>query len=345
MNSIPIKSLPVKHVIRDIAEALNTDYEDNCGEYTVNLPSEIGEGFITGIDTEGGVGFLLYDCSFKEETQIKFSINDVHPLKFLYLLSGTIEHYFENNPENVHEIEKYQTAIVASRLDHGHILLFRANTHTSLHSLEIDRRRFTQKMGCDLENLEEDLRSLFKDIEAKDHFYYKDHFSLELADLFEKMYDFKDVDFLRKIYMQGLAYQIFIKQILMYKDYQKDENKRNLLRVHEVAQVKTAADYIETHIRDTPTVEDIGKEVGLNTNKLQQGFKLLYRNTVNKHILDTRLRTARDLLLHTDYTVSEIADQVGINSKSYFSKIFREQYEITPREFREKNKMRDKEEQ
>lgn len=338
MNTIEIKSLPVKKVIRDIAEALGVDYKNNCGEYTVTVPPQAGSGCITGIDTEGGLGVLLYDCTFKEETRLQFSINDVHPLKFLYLLSGSIEHYFENDENDVHEIEEYQTSIVASQLDNGHILLFRADTHTRLHSLEIDRKRFSKKMECDLQKMEGAIKSLFEDVKAENHFYFKDHFSLELAELFKEMYDFEKIDFLRKLYLEGMAYQILIKQIVLYLDSEKEEQERSILRTTEVEQVRKAVLYIEANITDTPDIEEIGREVGLNENKLQQGFKILYHNTVNKHIHKMRLEMARHLLLRTEYSISEIADRIGLNSKSYFSRIFRESYNISPSEYRQKNR-------
>lgn len=337
MTSIQIKSLPVEHVIRDIAEAYGAEMKSNCGEYTVDLPSDAGEGYITGIDTERGLGVLVYDCIFKNDTQIEFSLSGGHPLKFLYMLSGSIEHSFEKERENVHKIEEYQTSIVASSREQGHILLFKAGEHSRLHSLEIDRKTFTKRMECDVEKLEGDLKSLFMDFKAEKPFYWKDHFSLELAELFEKMYNLEEVDFLRKLYLEGVAYQILIKQIILYLDYREAEGG-NVLRVNEVGQVKKAVEHIETNLQETPGVEELAREVGLNVNKLQTGFKLLYGNTVNRQIHKIRLEAARNLLLYTDHSVSEVAEKIGINSKSYFSKIFREHYEITPLEFRQKNK-------
>lgn len=264
----------------------------------------------------------------------------MHPLKFIYVLEGSLEHHFQEDKENGHKIEEYQTAIIASRLKNGHILDFKANTRIRIHSLEIDRQIFSEKMGCDLKNLKGKIKSVFEDVEGKDHFYFKDHFSLELADLFKKMYDFEEVDYLRKIYLEGMAYQILIKQVIFYLDYQKDENNQRLMRTNEVEQVQQAINYIEEHIAETPGVEEIAKEVGLNVNKLQYGFKMLYNTTVNKFVHKTRLDLSRNLLLHTDYNVSEVANRVGLNNKSYFTKIFKESYNITPSEFQKKNRAR-----
>ena len=333
--------MSVSHIVRDIAAALDTDFERECEEYKVHLPSQMGTGYITGIDTNSGLGVLLYDCTFKEDTQLRFSINEVHPLKFIYVIGGRLDHYFQNNQEEGHKIEEYQTAIIAGERKNGHILNFFADTNLRMHSLEINRKIFSETMACDLKNLKGDLKAVFEDIEAEKHFYWKDHFSLELADLFKKMYHFEEVDYLRKIYLEGMAYQILIKQIVLFLDYQEDDNNRRLMRTYEVDQIKRAIEYIEENITESPGVEEIAKEVGLNVNKLQYGFKMLYNTTVNKFVHKIRLDIARNLLLHTDYNVSEVANSVGLENKSYFSKVFKENYNITPSEFKQKNKDRE----
>lgn len=338
MNSIEIRSMSVNHVIRDMAEALGAEVKKECEEYSLRLPTEMGTGYVTGIDTDSGMLVLLYDCTFREDIQIYFNIEEVHPLKFLYIIEGKLEHFFEDYPEKVHKIDTYQSAIIASKVNNGHVLTFKAGTRIRIHSLEINRKTFKETMECDLKKLRGKIKSLFEDIDAQNHFYFKDHFTLELADLFKKMYDFDEMDYLRKIYLEGMAYQALIKQILLYLDYQEDENNRRLLRASEVEQIKKAVSFIEENITETPGVEEIAKEVGLNVNKLQYGFRMLYDTTVNKFAHKTRLNIARNLLLHTDYNVSEVANSVGLHNKSYFSKVFKESYHISPSEFKQKNK-------
>lgn len=337
MHTIPVKSLPVKDVIHDIAKALETTCIENGEEYTLNLPAFFGKGFITGIEIKGGMGILVYDCIFKADTQIQFSLNEVNPLKFLYVLSGSIIHRFANDKEKVHKIERYQSSIVAGRSRHGHILIFKKNVRTRMHSLEIDRKKFKEKMKHDINSLNDELKKLFNDVEAKEQFYFKDHFSLELAELFDEMYEFEKVDFLRKLFLEGMAYQALIKQLVLYMDDQKEESERSVLRISEVVKVKEAVLYIENNLINNPDISQISDKVDLTTAKLQHAFKILYHCTVNQFIQKKRLEIARSLILNTEYNMSEIVTKIGLSSNSYFSKIFKENYEISPSEFREKN--------
>ncbi|HET8804592.1 MAG TPA: AraC family transcriptional regulator, partial [Aequorivita sp.] len=106
----------------------------------------------------------------------------------------------------------------------------------------------------------------------------------------------------------------------------------------ELKQINHISSLIETNISDVPTVENLAREAGLNVNKLQEGFKKLYGTTVNNYLQKKRLDAAYNLLTKTDLSISEIVIAIGLSSKSYFSKIFKEKYAISPSEFRKKQR-------
>ena len=336
MNSIHVNSLPLKDVIRDIAKVLKIPFSENCGEYLLQLPKAVGEGNIRGINFEGGLGLIQYDCLFKEDMEIHFVVNNIHPLKFLYTLEGVLLHRFENE-DQLHQIEQYQNAIVASSKHNGHVLLFKAKQKVRVNSLEIEREKFQAKMECDINSLDDELEKLFKDIKASGAFYHSGNYSLGIANILNEMSEFLAENFTRKLFLEGMSYQILTQQILQYQDDQKDEGERMLLRSSELKQIQHISYLIESNISDVPTVENLAKEAGLNINKLQEGFKKLYGTTVNNYVQKVRLDAAYNLLTKTDLSISEIVNAIGLSSKSYFSKIFKEKYSISPSDFRKKH--------
>ena len=193
-------------------------------------------------------------------------------------------------------------------------------------------------MECDINSLDDELEQLFKDIEASGAFYYNGNYSLNIADILNQMIDFTAENFTRKLFLEGMAYQILTHQILQYLDDKKDEGNRTLLRSSELKQIHHVSSLIENNISQIPTVENLAKEAGLNINKLQEGFKKLYGATVNNHVQKKRLDAAYNLLTSTDLSISEIVNAIGLSSKSYFSKIFKEKYDISPSEFRKKHR-------
>ncbi|MFC4097288.1 helix-turn-helix domain-containing protein [Euzebyella saccharophila] len=333
MKSISVQSLPLRQVIQNLSKQLGTSYIDRCEEYILKLPPEIGKGEIRGINFNGGLGILLYDCLFNEDLEIKFVVNEIHPLKFLYCLEGKLFHRFEN--ENTqHEIEQYQEAIVASERNNGHVLQFKKNIKTKIYSLEIARESFIRKIDCDLKNVGSNLYDLFNDVKAINAFYHNGFYSLQLASIFKEMENFKEENFIRKLFLEGKAYEVLTKQIQLYLDDQKGNNNTLLLRRSEVKQIEITAKHIEQNLSNLSSIQEIASEVGLNVNKLQEGFRYLFGTTVKEFIKEKRYSKIQELLVNTDLQISEISDLVGISSKSYISKIFKERTGMTPQEFR-----------
>jgi AraC-like DNA-binding protein len=182
--------------------------------------------------------------------------------------------------------------------------------------------------------MSDDLKRLFKDTEAKSEFYHDGFYSLKLADSIQEIESFDEGDFLRKIFLEGKAYQLLTKQILDYQDDLKAIEDRSILRQSEIKLIEKAASILKQELARSQTVETIAKRVGLNANKLQEGFQHLYRMTVNQFVHQTRLEIAKDYLLNTEYSISQIVEELGLTSGSYFSKIFKNRYGVTPSNFR-----------
>ena len=81
------------------------------------------------------------------------------------------------------------------------------------------------------------------------------------------------------------------------------------------------------------SLDMLALESGLSQAKLQEGFKLLYTRTVTEYIRHTRLEAARDYIRTTEMNISQIVYTIGFSSRSYFSKIFKRKYGISPSEF------------
>ena len=123
---IDVKTLPVNEIIEDIAECLGVKINTNSGELIIEIPEKYGRGSIRGISFGSGVGYINYNCTFYKDVEIHFSLNTVHPLKFIFCSQGNAGHSFQE-AEEVHTIEAFQNIIVSSSGYNGHVLFFKAN--------------------------------------------------------------------------------------------------------------------------------------------------------------------------------------------------------------------------
>lgn len=77
-------------------------------------------------------------------------------------------------------------------------------------------------------------------------------------------------------------------------------------------------------------------ELGYSTSYLSQQFKNVYGISFTKYRNRIRLEKAKELLLQSDASVTEVAASVGYNDISYFTRIFKQYTKETPRDFRKK---------
>ena len=77
------------------------------------------------------------------------------------------------------------------------------------------------------------------------------------------------------------------------------------------------------------------KELGVGRTLLHTKFKALTGMTPNEFVLNHRLKQAAQLLHSESYLqISEIADRLGFGSPRYFTRCFKNQYGMSPLEFR-----------
>lgn len=83
------------------------------------------------------------------------------------------------------------------------------------------------------------------------------------------------------------------------------------------------------------SLSELSRRVGLNENKLKYGFKEIFGTTVFGYLFDHKMQLAKQLLLDTNKSISEIAEACGYDYVSHFSTAFKRKYHVSPLKFRE----------
>lgn len=340
---ITVKALPVEDIMKDLSRQWNVSLQQDSGEYSIKVPEQLGEGFVRGTSFNSGIGIIEYNCTFKKDYELLFSINKTHPLKFIFCSQGNASHTFEEDNEH-HNIDSYQNVIVSSSGLNGHILSFKGNVKTHITSIEIIRGIFSHRNNYDFEGLEENLKRLFQDSVAENKFFYQGNYSMKSADIVEEINEKQYEGFLRSIFLESKILEMLVLQIEQYQDDQADESLPKILRRSDVEKVRQASDIISENMTQNLSVDYLAKEVGTNVNKLQEGFKHMYKLTVNKYMQQVKLEAAKEMLNSSDYNISEIVQQIGLTNRSYFSKIFKERYGVSPKYFLQSHQEKEEEE-
>lgn len=96
-------------------------------------------------------------------------------------------------------------------------------------------------------------------------------------------------------------------------------------------------DIIERRHGEALSLRDIARDIGMTPGHLTTLVRRRTGRTVQDWLIERRLAAARGLLLDTDLPVAEVARRVGIGDPGYFSRLFRRDHGVSPREWRNGN--------
>lgn len=99
--------------------------------------------------------------------------------------------------------------------------------------------------------------------------------------------------------------------------------------------VERAKEYVAEHIDESIRVVQIGEACGINENYLTGLFHKYEGITLQHYIRKEKVRQAKELLLYSSYSCSEIAALLCFSTQSHFSSAFKREVGMTPAKYRE----------
>lgn len=109
------------------------------------------------------------------------------------------------------------------------------------------------------------------------------------------------------------------------------------------SKMKKALRYIDMHLSEELRLEEVAAKVYLSPYYFSKLFKKYQGIGFNAWVNQQRMVNAREMLQHSDWSIASIAKNLGFSQTSYFCKVFRQAYNVTPQVFRslssERNEM------
>ena len=102
--------------------------------------------------------------------------------------------------------------------------------------------------------------------------------------------------------------------------------------------VKNVANYIQHHLSETITTEQIADHLFLSRQHLSRRFTQEAGIPLAAFVRNEKIEEGKRLLRYTDRSASVIAAYLGFSSQGHFSKVFKETTGMTPGEYREKKR-------
>lgn len=112
---------------------------------------------------------------------------------------------------------------------------------------------------------------------------------------------------------------------------QKEEKK---LTQQDITHLENVTAYLNDHYAFEISLERLAKIACMGTTKLKLSFKQLHGCTITEYIQQRRMSQAEHLLIHTDFSMGQIAEMIGYSTSSRFAELFRKNTGILPIEYR-----------
>lgn len=98
--------------------------------------------------------------------------------------------------------------------------------------------------------------------------------------------------------------------------------------------ISKVKNYIESHLTETITLDELGEIASVSPNYLCSLFKQVEGGTIVSFIQDSRVRMSIKYLLDTKKTIAEIAEFLGFYDQFHFSKTFKKFMGMSPANYR-----------
>jgi len=135
---------------------------------------------------------------------------------------------------------------------------------------------------------------------------------------------------LAPLHMQELVYRLLQRE-------QGGKLIRLALAQERSNPVAAALEYIETHLAETMTVEDLAEQLNLSPSAFSRMFRETTGRPPYQYVKEVRLDRARALLDERRLAVADVSRAVGYVSVSHFIKAFRARFHMTPGEYADAN--------
>lgn len=104
----------------------------------------------------------------------------------------------------------------------------------------------------------------------------------------------------------------------------------------DILRLKQALSFIHAHYTDSLTLKEIADSCTVSKSECCHLFQRTLNQSPFSYLLSYRIQKSLPLLMEQTRTITEISEQLGFCSASYFSELFKRHMGFTPREYRKK---------
>lgn len=290
----------------------------------MHISKNIAQGFYEETIIEPGFFILKFNNETDKSQTFKREVNS-NFIQFHFCIKGAATFTFNEGNYNLPIKEEHSLLLYNPQRDLP--IDINLNKHSWVISVLLPISKFHSLFSTEADYI------TFLSAENRDRKYYKDaYISPSMAIVLNQLMNYNLHPKIKSLYFKGKAYEL----ISLYFNGPGDmavENCPFLADSENVSKIKKAKEIIISRIAEPPTLRQLANEINLPLNKLKEGFKQIYGDSVFSFLFDYKMEVARQLLATGSHNVNEVALKVGYSTASHFIAAFKKKFGTTPKKF------------
>jgi len=195
--------------------------------------------------------------------------------------------------------------------------------------IHMDSRLFLTLVGNDRDQLPLEMKQIVEGKSDQRYFQHGGQTTPAMQTILHQILHCPYQGITRRLYLESKAFELMALRIERTREVSETQA---LLHLNNDSRdrIYYARKILLDRLDDPPPVLELAKEVGLNHNKLKQGFRQIFGVTVFGYSQDCRLEKARQLLYDGKLNVAAVANEVGYANAAKFASAFKRKFGITP---------------
>ncbi|MEO1446000.1 MAG: AraC family transcriptional regulator [Cyanobacteria bacterium J06635_11] len=300
---------------RQAAPVASPDAEETI--YTV--PSQVGSGYHREIELQPGMELRIFNYTYRD-VALRISENQ-HPVQFIVHLSGIAD------SGDLVYLDAHHSYIGGSGIQRSVTSFFAASEHQVGVNIHIQPQLFQQLFGTPTGELPPELRSL---VPQQDDWQQviSPKTTAAVRSVVQQIIDCPFTGITKRLYLQGKVFELMALQL--DGAIARPPTQSPLVKPDLAARIHQAAAILRSNLETPPGQTALAQRVGVCDRTLRRGFKQIFDTTVVGYLTQQRLQQAEQTLRNGNYTVAQVANQVGYAHLGHFAAAFKRQFGITP---------------
>jgi len=318
--------------IEKMSKIFDAPVVNDCEEYSIAFDNQNGKGVIRGINFDHGVSVMLIDLNVNYPLKLQYRLGRRHPIQFLYCQQGSVK-LEDDSREEPEVIANNEAMLHAPKGSDNYTINIAAKENIKFICVDVVRYLFLRKIECDIETIPRLLEDMFKDTVGEKSFYFKTSSSPLTTNALTKIFQSQQKGLERKLLIESKSLKLITTLVQHFRAEHEQFRSNYKFTQADIKLLNKAKNIIIDHIPNTPTVHAIAQKIGMNTNKLQQGFKMLYGKSIRQFTISYKMHLALRYLDEGELSISEVAFRIGYTNKGHFSQLFKKEFGLLPSEY------------